>query len=54
MGRDKNKIGREGGRGVGKIAILSTSTSTRIPNHKTAIDKRHMQTTLNKLLDRGS
>ena len=39
---------------MGKIVILSTSTSTRIPNHKIGIDKRHMQTTLNKLLDRGS
>ena len=34
MGRDE-KIGREGGRG-GKIEILSTSTSTQIPEHKTS------------------
>ena len=39
---------------MGKIVILSTSTSTEIPNHKIGIDKRHMQTTLNKLLDMGS
>ena len=39
MGRDK-KNGREGGRGGGegrgKIVILSTSTSTQIPNTKQA------------------
>ena len=32
MGRDE-KIGRGGG---GKIEILSTSTSTQIPKHKTS------------------
>ena len=42
MGREK-KIGREGG--GGKIVILSTYTSTKIPNHKTSkkknIGKQH-------------
>ena len=46
MGRDKKNIGREGGgRGVGKIVILSTSTSTQIRNRKTSqkndISKQH-------------
>ena len=46
MGRDKKKekIGREEGR-RGKIAILSTYTSTQIPNHKASkkndISKEH-------------
>ena len=35
MGSDKKK-GRGGG---GKIEILSTSTSTKIPNHKTSKQK---------------
>ena len=29
-------MGREGGGGEGKVVILSTFTSTRIPNYKTS------------------
>ena len=35
MGRDE-KIGRKWSGGGGKIEILSTSTSTQIPKHKTS------------------
>ena len=39
MGRDKKNW--EGG-GGGKIVILSTSTSTKIPNHKTSKKKNNI------------
>ena len=45
MGRDKKKIGREGGVEGGKIEILSTSTSTQIPNYKTSKKKKQNKTT---------
>ena len=56
MGREKNK---EGG---GKIVILSTSTSTSLPTHKTSKKKRNKkkthkqatQETYVKLLDKES
>ena len=42
VGKEKN---REGG---GKIVILSTSTSTQIPNHKTSKKKHDMSKQLSK------
>ena len=40
MGSNEKKIGQgAGGDGRGKIEILSTSTSTQIPNHKTSKQK---------------
>ena len=52
MGRDK-KNGREGGRGGGrgKIVIVSTSTSTQIPNTKQAKKKKttYANSTVNKI-----
>ena len=56
----KNYMRREGGGGggVGKIVILSPSTSTEIPNHKTSTKNKqtNKQTnnTVNKLLDGAS
>ena len=45
------------GKGGVKIVILSTSTSTQIPNHKISKKRKKKTTsannTVNKLLDRG-
>ena len=40
----------------GEIVILSTSTSTQIPKHKTSQKKKKTEAnnTVNKLLDKGS
>ena len=42
------KIGREGGVEGGKIEILSTSTSTQIPNYKTSKKEKTKQNDINK------
>ena len=57
---NKAEEGREEARGGGvggerKIEILSTATSTQIPNHKTKKTTTYKtKNSVNKLLDRGS
>ena len=54
MGKEKKQ---GAGKGGVKIVILSTSTSTQIPNHKISKKRKKKTTsannTVNKLLDRG-
>ena len=47
-GKKNREGGREGGEG-GKIVILSTSTSTQNPNHKTSKKTTKANNTVNKL-----